>query len=262
MFTFSGGATTEGGTFANGANVFFNYVRAGDGTTGATGAVGATGAIGATGATGPAGSAGSAGVAGPTGATGAIGATGATGNPSGFKYKVGGNPGASAGRLNDTQAGSVHTIVLSVTSDNGQNLNTYFSAIKQDQKDRLYIQDIAGSAHSSLEVTGITNTSTTFTFTGSTTRSTGTRFGTTAGTTGVYVYHIAGAGGTGATGNTGATGATGSIGATGATGNAGLRFTLKKFTANTNITPGTGEIVISPSTTSSGKFFRKSLCFR
>jgi hypothetical protein len=208
VFTFSGGATTEGGTFANNSNVFFNFVRAGDGTTGATGALGATGAVGATGATGPAGPTGSAGGAGVRGSTGATGATGGTGGDAGFKYIVGGNPGNSAGRLTDTSAGTVHTIVLSVTSDNGENLNTYFSAIKADQKDRLYLQDISGVGHSSLEVTGITNTTKTFTFTGNTNRSTGLTFGTTAGTTGVYVYHIAGAGGTGATGNTGATGAT------------------------------------------------------
>ena len=138
----------------------------------------------------------------------------------------------------------------------GKILDTYFGAIQNNQKDRLYIQGLGGSEHSSLEVTGITNTITTYTFTGSTSRSTGTRFGTTGDE--VYVYHIAGAGGTGATGNDGSTGATGSVGATGATGNAGFRYSLKKFTANTNVTPGTGELVISPSDIAGRKFIRIS----
>ena len=165
VFTFSGGATTEGGTFADGANVFFNYVRAGNGTTGATGAAGSAGAVGATGATGPAGAAGSAGVAGPTGATGSTGIQGSTGNAAGFAYKVGGNPGVSAGRLNDTEAGSVHTIVLSVTSDDGQNLNTYFDAIENNQKDRTLHSRSCRFCSLISRSYGITNTSTTYTFT-------------------------------------------------------------------------------------------------
>ena len=79
--------------------------------TGSVGATGAsiTGPAGAQVRTGPAGSAGDAG--------GAKGSTGATGNPAGFRYKIGGDPGTSSGRLNDTSTATVQTMTFSVTSD-------------------------------------------------------------------------------------------------------------------------------------------------
>ena len=140
------------------------------------------------------------------------GSTGATGNPAGFRYKIGGDPGTSSGRLNDTSTATVQTMTFSVTSDLGENLSNYFSSITTTQKDRIFLQELNGQSHSSLVVSGVTNTNNTFTFTGSVSNSTGTTFGTTGDE--VYAYFIAGAGGTGATGNTGPTGATGSVGAT------------------------------------------------
>ena len=284
VFTFTVGSTAFGGTFANHDSVFFNLAKAGTGTTGATGqgitsaslsAFGSggqtlsfilqqengvtssidagfiTGFIGATGATGAAGAAST--VAGPTGA---VGSTGATGNPAGFRYKIGGDPGTSSGRLSDTSTATVQTMTFSVTSDLGENLSDYFSSITSTQKDRLFLQELNGQSHSSLVVTGVTNTNNTFTFTGNVSDSTGTTFGTTGDE--VYAYFIAGAGGTGATGNTGATGSLGSTGATGASGGFGFRYNLTTFTSNTTSTPSSGQLVVSPSTVAGRKFIRIS----
>ena len=283
VYTFTVGTTAFAGTFGNHDSVFFNVTKAGTGTTGATGggvtsaslttfgsggqtlafiladqdgvttsitAGFITGFVGNTGATGPAGDAGDAGDAGPTGATGA------TGNPAGFRYKIGGDPGTSSGRLNDTSTATVQTMTFSVTSDLGENLSDYFSAIGESTKDRIFLQELNGQSHSSLVVTGVTNTNNTFTFTGNVSDSTGTTFGTTGDE--VYAYFIAGAGGTGATGATGSLGATGATGATGASGGFGFRYNLTKFTANTSTTPSSGQVVVSPSTVAGRKFIRIS----
>ena len=255
VFTFTLGSTSFGGTFANHDSVFFNLTKAGAGTTGPQGNTGSVGATGAS-ITGPAGATGATGPAGSAGAAGAKGSTGATGNPAGFRYKIGGDPGTSSGRLNDTSTATVQTMTFSVTSDLGENLSNYFSSITTTQKDRIFLQELNGQSHSSLVVSGVTNTNNTFTFTGSVSNSTGTTFGTTGDE--VYAYFIAGAGGTGATGNTGPTGATGSVGATGASGGFGFRYNLTKFTANTTTTPSSGELVVSPSTVAGSKFIRIS----